>query len=65
MPVIPIASFLAGSLLSLLLPTLMLIALVVWHFRVVQRSDKSGQQPEQAKVPVSREDVTGTSGRTG
>ena len=65
MPVIPIASFLAGSLLSLLLPTLMLIALVVWHFRVVVRAEKPGQQPEQAQVPVSREEVTGTPERTG
>jgi hypothetical protein len=34
---LPIAAFLAGALLSLLLPALLLIALVVWHFGVIAR----------------------------
>jgi hypothetical protein len=37
MPALPIAAFLAGSLLSLLLPVLLLIALVVWYWWVVER----------------------------
>ena len=37
MPVLPIAAFLAGALLSLLLPALLLIALVLWYWAVVAR----------------------------
>jgi hypothetical protein len=37
MPSIPIASFLAGSLESLLFPTLLLIALLVWFVVVLRR----------------------------
>jgi hypothetical protein len=37
MPVLPIAAFLAGALLSLLLPALLLIALVLWYWIVVAR----------------------------
>jgi hypothetical protein len=33
----PIATFLAGSLLSLLLPVLLLIALVVWYWMFIRR----------------------------
>jgi hypothetical protein len=35
---IPIASFLAGSLLSILLPLAVLMALLVWYFRVFRRA---------------------------
>lgn len=48
MPALPIAAFLAGALLSLLLPTLLLIALVVWHFGVIARVP---EPPEQTKEP--------------
>jgi hypothetical protein len=65
MPIVPIASFLAGSLLSLLLPTLMLIGLVIWHFRVAVRAEKPGEQSRQAQVPVGPEDVSGAPERTG
>ena len=38
MPLIPLANnFLAGSLLSLLMPTLVLIAITVWYVLVVRR----------------------------
>ena len=37
MTLIPIASFLAGSLLTLLLPALLLTALVVWYVMVLRR----------------------------
>jgi hypothetical protein len=38
MLVIPIAAFLVGALLSLLLPISMLIALVVWYVAVLRRA---------------------------
>ena len=37
MTLMPIASFLAGSLLSLLLPVLLLVALVVWYLMFIRR----------------------------
>ena len=43
---IPIASFLAGSLLSLLLPALLLIALVVWYLKFVRRVPETGDATE-------------------
>lgn len=56
---IPVASsFLAGALLSLLLPVALLIGLVVWHFRVVLRAEQPGLPPEQTQVPVTPEQVT-------
>jgi hypothetical protein len=42
----PIASFLAGSLLSLLLPILLLIALVAWYILVLRRSGKAADTSE-------------------
>lgn len=54
MPLIPIATFLAGSLLSLLLPVGLLIALVVWYWlfsvRVPDTADRSkpGTEPAAA-----------------
>ena len=48
MPLVPIATFLAGSLLSLLLPTLLLIALVVWYVRFINRAPG----PADASEPV-------------
>ena len=37
MSVLPIADFLAGALLTLLLPVALLIALVVWYYMVSSR----------------------------
>ena len=37
MPLVPIATFLAGALLSLLLPVGLLIALLVWYWMFVRR----------------------------
>ncbi len=46
MTVIPIAAFLAGALLTLLLPVALLIALVVWYWvfsqRVPETTDQAG-----------------------
>ena len=49
---IPIASFLAGSLLSLLLPLAVLMALAVWYFLFFRRV------PDPA-LPASRTDAGG------
>jgi hypothetical protein len=50
MPALPIAAFLAGALLSLLLPTVLLIALVVWHFGVIARVP---EPPDQTEKPAA------------
>ncbi len=55
MPVIPVAAFLAGALLTLLLPVLLLIALVVWYWKfsvnVPETADQAG--PETATVAAN------------
>ena len=44
---IPMASFMAGSLLSLLLPTLLLIGLVVWYWVFLRGApDAARSRPE-------------------
>jgi hypothetical protein len=48
-PLVPIAAFLAGSLLSLLLPTLLLIALVVWYVRFIGRVPGPADVSEPAR----------------
>ncbi len=48
MSVVPIAAFLAGSLLSLLLPALLLIALVVWYVGFIKRAPGPGDGSELA-----------------
>jgi hypothetical protein len=42
----PIASFLAGSLLSLLLPALLLLALVAWYLLVLRRGGQAADTSE-------------------
>ena len=46
MPLLPIGTFLAGALLTLLVPVALLIALVVWYWRfsarVPETADTSG-----------------------
>ena len=56
MPLIPFASnFLAGSLISLLMPVGLLIALVVWYMRSVKRvpvgEAERPQRPAQGAQP--------------
>jgi hypothetical protein len=48
MPVLPIAAFLAGALLSLLLPALLLIALVVWYWMFFARVPGPSEPSEPA-----------------
>lgn len=43
MPLIPVAAFLAGALLSLLLPVGLLIALTVWYMLFVRRVPETGE----------------------
>jgi hypothetical protein len=51
---IPIASFLAGSLESLLFPVLLLIALAVWYVIVVRRRFAGEpRDPSETERPVT------------
>jgi len=45
MSTVPIAAFLAGALLSLLLPTLLLTALVVWYTVFIRRAPGPADRP--------------------
>ncbi len=56
MTLMPIASFLAGSLLSLLLPVLLLIALVVWFDRLFRRA---GQPADTSELGRSGAEASG------
>jgi len=51
---VPIAAFLTGALLSLLLPTLLLIALVVWYVRFIGRAPGPAEAPELAAPAPDR-----------
>ena len=53
MTVLPIAAFLAGALLSLLLPALLLIALVTWYWISIARvpGPSDGTDSNPADVP--------------
>jgi hypothetical protein len=53
MPALPIAAFLAGALLSLLLPTVLLLALVAWHWGVLKRVPEPSDQTETPPGPNS------------
>jgi hypothetical protein len=48
LPLVPIAAFLAGALLSLLLPALMLTALVVWYAVFIRRAPGPADGSEPA-----------------
>lgn len=49
---IPIAAYLAGALLTLLLPVLLLIALAVWYWKVSVRvpADRAGSEAAEART---------------
>jgi hypothetical protein len=49
----PIAAFLAGSLLTILLPIALLIALVVWYWRFSSRVPETGDSTEAAGAPAA------------
>jgi len=50
---IPIASFLAGSLLTILLPLGVLIALTVWYVMFLRRAPDPGMRPAPDAGPGS------------
>ena len=53
MSVLPIADFLAGALLTLLLPVALLIALVVWYYMVSSRVPDTADGPETSATPAA------------
>ncbi len=53
MPLIPIAAFLAGALLTLLLPVLLLIALVVWYWLFAARVPETAAGVEPGTEPAA------------
>jgi hypothetical protein len=64
---IPIASFLAGSLLSILLPLLVLIALAVWYWLFFRRAPdvepgRSGAEAGKTEQPHAAPQVPRRSG---
>ena len=52
MPLVPIATFLAGSLLTLLLPILLLIALVAWYWWFSARVPDTGEGNQSTTAPA-------------
>jgi hypothetical protein len=63
MPVLPLAAFLAGALLSLLLPTILLIALVVWYWAFIRRVPESSDVPD-APTAASADPATPSPGQS-
>jgi hypothetical protein len=57
-PLVPIATFLAGSLLTLLLPTIMLTALVVWYIHFLRRVPEPVSEPTDGSPPGPPESPT-------
>ena len=53
MPLVPIATFLAGSLLTLLIPVLLLIALVVWYWKFSASVPDTAHGPDAGTAPAS------------
>jgi hypothetical protein len=51
---LPIAAFLAGALLSLLLPVLLLIALVVWYWAFVARVPGPSEPGDSSPADVPK-----------
>jgi hypothetical protein len=49
---VPIAAFLAGALLTLLLPVALLIALVVWYWWVSVRVPDTAEESEPGTAPA-------------
>jgi hypothetical protein len=51
LPLVPVAAFLAGALLTLLLPVSLLIALVVWYWLFSVRVPDTGDGSEPGTAP--------------
>jgi hypothetical protein len=50
---LPIADFLAGALLTLLLPVALLIALVVWYWMFSSRVPDLADGPDSSSTPAA------------
>lgn len=50
---LPIADFLAGALLTLLLPVALLIALVAWYWIVMARVPDAADGPDTSATPAA------------
>jgi hypothetical protein len=50
--IIPVASFLAGSILSLVMPTLLLISIVVWFHILRKRMPAPPQETPRGSTPT-------------
>jgi|GEM_PF-3211921 len=55
MPLLPIAAFLAGALLTLLLPAVLLTALVVWYTKFVGRVPETGEGAMPSPPPAAHD----------
>jgi hypothetical protein len=53
LPLVPFAAFLAGALLTLLLPVALLIALVVWYWLFSVRVPETANGPESRVEPAA------------
>ena len=53
MSTLPIADFLAGALLTLLLPVTLLIALVAWYWIFSARVPETGDGPDTSATPAA------------
>ena len=62
MTLIPMAAFLAGALLSILLPIGLLISLVVWYVRFVLRRVPGPDATGAAEDPATASRAEGTPG---
>jgi hypothetical protein len=61
MPPIPFAdNFLAGSIISLLFPILLLVAIAVWYLVAVRRFDGSRSRPGRSPDAPPPTDAEGT-----
>jgi hypothetical protein len=52
LPLVPIAAFFAGALLTLLLPVVLLIALVVWYWLFSVRVPNTADGSEPGTAPA-------------
>lgn len=58
MSILPVASFLAGSLLTLLLPVGLLIAIVTWYILSIRRTPARPDSADVRSIAASAESPT-------
>lgn len=58
MPLVPIAAFLAGALLSILLPVGLLIALTVWYWLFSAPVPDAKRLPKAGRDPAATDPAT-------